>query len=53
VERADDAVVGDRAADGDIGPEMWAVGIEHVRISRAAAVTDELSTEVVQADDLS
>jgi hypothetical protein len=32
---------------------MRAVRIEHVRVPRLAAVADQSSTEIVQADDLS
>ena len=53
MERADYAVVGDGTADGDVGTQMRAVRVEHVRGPRAAAVADQPSAEVVQADDLS
>ena len=53
MERADDAVVGDRTADGDVGAQMRAVCVEHVRGFGTAAVTDQPPAEVVQADDLS
>src|SRR5258705_9965909 len=52
VEWADDVVSVDRAADGDICAQMRTVGVEHVRGSGAAAVTDQPPAEVVQAYDV-
>jgi hypothetical protein len=52
VKRTDDAVLADRATDGDVGAQVRAVCVEHVWSSGGAAVADQPPAEVVQTEHL-
>ena len=52
VKRALDPVVHNTTTEGEIGTEMLAVGIEHVRYAVVAAISDQFGSEVAQGDNI-